>query len=198
MMFKSQFHPGIVDGSVTMTFRYWKRPQARPGSLQKINPIGHIEILAVVAISPSRVKAADARQSGFPDRKAMLEYLAPFESDDRILYRITFRFAGERRDQLPDQEPADDESELASIDRALDLRDKNSKAGAWTRDTLRLVGNKPGVSSKLLALELGRDQADLKQDMRKLKKLGLTISLETGYRLSPRGESYARARLNSR
>ena len=31
-----------------------------------------------------------------------------------------------------------------------------------------------------------------KLDVRKLKGLGLTISLGTGYRLSPRGEAYLR------
>jgi hypothetical protein len=31
-------------------------------------------------------------------------------------------------------------------------------------------------------------------NVRKLKALGLTISLEVGYRLSPRGQAYLRAR----
>jgi hypothetical protein len=31
-------------------------------------------------------------------------------------------------------------------------------------------------------------------DVRKLKNLGLTLSLEKGYRLSPRGEAYLRLR----
>ena len=38
-----------------------------------------------------------------------------------------------------------------------------------------------------LAAELGRETQKFKADVRKLKSLGLTISLEVGYELSPRG-----------
>jgi Mn-dependent DtxR family transcriptional regulator len=38
-----------------------------------------------------------------------------------------------------------------------------------------------------LAAMLERDRASFKTDVRKLKSLGLTESLEIGYRLSPRG-----------
>jgi len=41
----------------------------------------------------------------------------------------------------------------------------------------------------------GRPTQPFKTDVRKLKNLGLTISLPVGYRLSPRGEAYVR-RLN--
>jgi hypothetical protein len=44
-----------------------------------------------------------------------------------------------------------------------------------------------------LAVELGREREPFKIDVRKLKNLGLTTSLEVGYRLSPRGEAYWRA-----
>jgi biotin operon repressor len=43
--------------------------------------------------------------------------------------------------------------------------------------------------SSTLAEQLGRDRAELKVDIRKLKRLGLTISLERGYRISPRGQA---------
>ncbi len=36
----------------------------------------------------------------------------------------------------------------------------------------------------------GRERLDFKVDVRKLKDLGLTISLGVGYRLSPRGAAY--------
>jgi len=43
------------------------------------------------------------------------------------------------------------------------------------------------VSSALLAPALDWERADFKQHVRRLKALGLTISLEVGYRISPRG-----------
>jgi hypothetical protein len=40
-----------------------------------------------------------------------------------------------------------------------------------------------------LARALGAEKMRFKQDVRKLKELGLTESLEVGYRLSPRGQA---------
>ena len=40
-----------------------------------------------------------------------------------------------------------------------------------------------------LAAQVGRETADFKKDVRKLKELGLTESLDIGYRLSPRGQA---------
>jgi hypothetical protein len=37
---------------------------------------------------------------------------------------------------------------------------------------------------------VGRERPAFKTDVRKLKRLGLTISLDVGYRLSPRGEAF--------
>lgn len=41
-----------------------------------------------------------------------------------------------------------------------------------------------------LALELGLETLAFERDVRKLKELGLTESLEIGYRLSPRGRAF--------
>ena len=43
-----------------------------------------------------------------------------------------------------------------------------------------------------LAASVGRETQPFKLDVRKLKGLGLTLSLEVGYRLSPRGEAFLR------
>lgn len=41
-----------------------------------------------------------------------------------------------------------------------------------------------------LAAGLGRETPPFKRDVRRLKELGLTRSLEVGYELSPRGRAY--------
>jgi hypothetical protein len=56
--------------------------------------------------------------------------------------------------------------------------------------TLSLIAARPGVVSTVLAEALGRDRPSFKVDVRKLKRLGLTESLEIGYRLSPRGQAF--------
>jgi hypothetical protein len=45
------------------------------------------------------------------------------------------------------------------------------------------------VRAEDLAHSVGREKQPFKLDVRKLKELGLTESLEIGYRLSPRGEA---------
>ncbi|WP_218577411.1 hypothetical protein [Phytohabitans rumicis] len=53
-----------------------------------------------------------------------------------------------------------------------------------------MIADHPGVRAADLAASLGRDTPTFKADVRKLKALGLTESLEVGYRLSPRGHTY--------
>jgi hypothetical protein len=55
---------------------------------------------------------------------------------------------------------------------------------------LRLIEENPGVVARLLAPETGMPLPDFKLNVRKLKALGLTISLERGYELSELGQSY--------
>jgi hypothetical protein len=83
--------------------------------------------------------------------------------------------------------------DVADIDRRLDRLDARSPHGAWTRATLDVITKCPATRAADLAASLGRDTASFKLDVRKLKNLGLTLSLDVGYRLSPRGEAYLRA-----
>ncbi|CAN5758193.1 hypothetical protein BH20ACT23_BH20ACT23_17740 [soil metagenome] len=50
-----------------------------------------------------------------------------------------------------------------------------------------MIRDNPAVRAADLAVTLGRETQPFKRDVRKLKELGLTESLEVGYRLSPRG-----------
>jgi DNA-binding IclR family transcriptional regulator len=54
---------------------------------------------------------------------------------------------------------------------------------------LHLIAELPGTDSTELAARAGIDRLKFKQRVRRLKSLGLTESLEVGYRLSPRGEA---------
>jgi len=81
----------------------------------------------------------------------------------------------------------------AELMKRLDRLDRASTHGAWTRATLRLIAEQPGIVSTRLAEQVGRERFAFKADVRKLKALGLTESLEIGYRLSPRGEAFLAA-----
>ena len=56
----------------------------------------------------------------------------------------------------------------------------------------------PKVAASKLAPELGRERKPFKADVRKLKKLGLTLSFEVGYEISPRGKVFLKKRKPTR
>lgn len=68
--------------------------------------------------------------------------------------------------------------------------DRRAAHGPWTRDVLQLIARKPRTRAPELAEALGREARAFKTDVRKLKNLGLTISRDIGYELSPRGRAY--------
>lgn len=83
-------------------------------------------------------------------------------------------------------------SELEKIDKRLDKLDAESKHGPWTRRTLELIAEQPGVVSTILARQMNIERYEYKAMIYKLKRLSLTYSLEVGYSISPRGRAYLR------
>jgi predicted transcriptional regulator len=69
----------------------------------------------------------------------------------------------------------------------LDRLDTASRYGPWTQRTLACIKSRPKERAGDLAEELDLPKDWLKVSIRKLKNLGLTISHEPGYELSPRG-----------
>jgi hypothetical protein len=188
VLFEQRFREGIVDGSVTVTFRRWKRRQVVAGNRYRTTA-GIIEVDAVDVVDVSAITAAEARRGGYPSRGAMV---ADLRGDaDLPLYRVRFHHVDEPdpRDVLASGGDLSD-ADMAEVDRRLERLDRASPSGPWTVATLEVIAANPEVRAGDLAASLGRERAPFKLDVRKLKNLGLTISLERGYRLSPRGEAY--------
>ncbi len=55
---------------------------------------------------------------------------------------------------------------------------------------LELIAKRPATLAEELAASRGEEKLPFKRRVRRLKELGLTESLEVGYRLSPRGRAY--------
>jgi hypothetical protein len=55
---------------------------------------------------------------------------------------------------------------------------------------LDVIKRRPATRAPDLAESFDRETQPFKTDVRKLKNLGLTLSLPVGYQLSPRGEAY--------
>ena len=188
MLFAQWAWEGIADGSITVTFRRWKRPQAIAGNVYR-TPGGRIEALAVDVVTEADITDEDARASGHESADAVIAAL--HGSADSPIYRIWFRLAAgpDPRAELAVDDLLDDAAR-AELDRRLDRLDLASRHGPWTRRTLVLIREMPEVRAGDLADVLGRERLDFKVDVRKLKGLGLTLSFPVGYRLSPRGEAY--------
>src|SRR6185436_15905481 len=95
----------------------------------------------------------------------------------------------------PDERPelaADDRLSAADVD-AIAARLRRWDAAAetpWTRKYLEMIGANEAVRAPDLAARVGLDVPRFKRRIRQLKGLGLTISLDVGYRLSPRGKAF--------
>jgi hypothetical protein len=183
MLFTAEQVEGIRNGQITVTFRRWKRPQAKAGRFQR-TAAGMIKIDSVDIVSPLEVPAEDAIRAGFRSRQELLDWLSGEDS----AYRVAFHREGtDERATL--QQALPNAEELADIERRLSRMDNNSPRGPWTLETLDLIGRHPGIRSGDLAVQIGVEKHLFKTDVRRLKQLGLTISLEVGYRLSPRGRA---------
>jgi hypothetical protein len=190
MLFSKQFWDPIRAGEVTLTFRRWKRPQVVADRVYR-SPAGRLHVTAVDIVAPEAISDEEARRAGH-DSAADLRALLRGDQTDPV-YRVEFRYLDEPdpRDLLA----ADDrlcEEDIAEIDTRLARLDRAGRHGPWTRSYLELIDQHPGVRAPDLAELVGREIQPFKTDVRKLKNLGLTISLRIGYRLSPRGAAYLR------
>ena len=187
MLFEQRFWEPIVSGEVTVTFRRWKRRQVVAGHRYR-TPRGMIEVTDVDVVTEEAITPRDAQAGGYPSVSALVADLRG--TPDLPLYRIRFRAAGPdpRAALAASQELSD--ADRADLDERLARLDAASSHGPWTAETLRLIGERPAVRAGDLADAVGRDRLPFKADVRKLKNLGLTVSLDVGYRLRPRGEAY--------
>lgn len=190
MLFTADAWPGLADGSITLTFRTWTRPQARTGGRYRVAGM-LLEAVDVRQVPAGDVSDDEARRAGAPDAASLLARMG-VDDGGQLVWRVELRHLGDD-DRV--QRRADTDLDAAAID---DLRARldrlDRRAGVpWTRTTLRLIERYPGIVSTALARHAGKERQVFKTDVRKLKELGLTESLEVGYRLSPRGEAVLRA-----
>ena len=187
MLIKQVVLDQIIDGQINLIFRKWRRATVKQGG-QLRTAVGMLNIVAIDQITKSAITVNDAARAGFDSRSELLR-----ELDTRAegqIYRIEVEYGGpDPRVTL--RENADlSGADIADITVRLERLDKVSKRGAWTTTFLHLLDENPQVRAPDLAEGLGLDKATFKNNVRKLKELGLTISFSPGYELSPRGKAY--------
>jgi biotin operon repressor len=192
VQFEPRLRNGLHDGSITVAFRRWRRAQVVAGRQYRTG-LGMVAVESIEVITPDKITRALARDAGFPDAD---EAHADLRGDPELpLYCIRFRAldGADPRDELA-ATAALSESESAAIAARLARMDTASKRGPWTAEVLALIAAHPAVSSAVLAENIGWERRDFKLHVRRLKALGLTISLDVGYRISPRGAAYLASR----
>ncbi len=184
MLIKSAQLEGIATGSVSVAFRRWRRPTVKAGGTLR-TAIGVLAIDAVEAIDRARLSNEDARAAGYASLAALVAELDA--RDEGQIFRISLRLAGPDP-RLTLREQGDVTAmELSRLREQLTRWDVRSAHGPWTLAVLRAVRAHEGLRAADLAARLVLPRDWLKIHVRKLKELGLTESLDVGYRISPRG-----------
>ena len=184
MLFRRETLDGILRGDVTLAFRRWKRPTVKAGGRVR-TAAGVVRIGAIEPIDAAGLSEEDARASGFVSLAALQKMLGP--EDSNPVYRI--ELAGIEADERVAKRAAAELSEAEWHDIEARFARWEKSAPGYFPAILRLIGERPAVSAATLAAALDVEKLKFKQDVRKLKELGLTESLDVGYRLSPRGEA---------
>jgi hypothetical protein len=181
MLFRHDILQGIAEGRVTLAFRRWRRSPPADGSSLR-SPVGVIRLDRVTVVDEGDITPEDVRRTGMS-----IEELRASIAGEGTLLRIELRLAGDDprialRERLPDR------AELEDVIARLNRIDAAS-ATPWTARYLQLIADQPGIVSRVLAPQVNADLPAFKRRVRQLKELGLTESLEVGYRLSPRGRA---------
>jgi hypothetical protein len=189
MLLKYSTLVAIANGTVDTAFRRWQSPRVRPGSTIRTG----LGVIAVTSVEPTSLEAITehtARQAGYETRAALLEELARHTGGQ--LYRIGFRFDGEDPRHALRARDGFEPGEREKLEERLARLGARTADGPWAVPVLRLIEAHPSIRAAALAKEIGMDTPRFKACVRQLKNLGLTESLEVGYRLSPRGRALLR------
>lgn len=191
MLLEKRARDGIVAGSVTVLVRRWRRPQAVAGRVHR-TAAGLIAVDEVTVVDPAALTDADAAPAGYGSADELRADQHGAEGDPVYLLRVRPADGPDPRAVLASTDGLT-QAEVAEIDRRLERLDRAAPHGPWMMSVLAAIRDAPGRRAGDLAAAAGREMLPYKADVRKLKALGLTLSLPVGYQLSPRGVTYLRA-----
>ena len=189
MLFKYSFHQRIANGAITVTYRAWQRARVKLGNSYRLNADGVVAVDEVRETPLAQITDAAARASGFTSRDALLRQLSPAAdgAHPATVFEIRFHYLPDRRSPAADVSAGVAEDALRDLLGRLRNMDARSRAGPWTHATLALIDANPRGPASRLAPRLGLETEPFKNNVRKMKALGLTISHDTGYTLTSLG-----------
>ncbi len=187
MIFRLSDLEGIKTGKITLAFRKWKKPTVRKGS-QIRTEIAVVDISDISEISLTDITDRDAVSAGFDCAESLLKSLN--KVNEGTIYRIKVRYYSEDPRIALRAHTTLTEKDFQLLKKKLERLDSYDKAGPWTLTVLKTIRDHPKLRAADLAVKLNREKDELKINIRKLKNLGLTISHEVGYSISPLGEHF--------
>ena len=188
MLLRKNVLDGIEDGIIDLAFRRWTRPTVKTGGSLR-TAAGVLEIKKVEQVDIASITDEDAQRAGL-ELEELLSFLQQKTEGD--VYRVQFGAIGADPRVALREDDRISEEDLSDLVGRLERLDRASKRGPWTRQFLELLDQNPHVRAQDLADQVGLEKAVFKNDVRKLKSLGLTISHSPGYELSPRGKEFLR------
>ena len=177
MQFTTRNSDEIRAGKITVSFRNWRRPHAKVGGVYRLRPTGAVKITGLASARLGDVTEDDAARAGFQSADALIAFLGL--SRNAVVTRVEFALTDDAPKKIPSLTPDEVVKRLKATDRR--------SAAPWTGRILRLIEAHPATRAGDLAPVMGWDTPKFKSNVRKLKALGLTQSLEVGYRLTELG-----------
>lgn len=186
MLIKIKYLDRIKSGDLSILFRKWQKPRVKEGSLIQ-TAVGRIEIIDIHEVDMVDMNGSDLEGSLFGSVSDLLEEVGERPGK---LYKISVRYHSEDPRIALRNATLISPSEFEQIQAKLHRLDKYSKQGTWTMLVLSTIRDQPGLRAADLAALISKEKSWLKPNVRKLKNLGLTISLGVGYSISPRGNAF--------
>lgn len=184
MLIKQKELEGIRSGRITLAFRKWKKTSVRKGSVL-LTSIGVIRITDITETDFAKITEEEAQQAGYANVQALVTELD--KTINGVIYKI--QLSHEKSDGATLRQDAQiTVEELDELKDKLMKLDKFSNQGKWTVKVLQAIKENPQLPAAELAPKVNKEKEWLKTNVRKLKSLGLTISHEPGYTLTPLGE----------
>lgn len=187
MLFKGVHLQGIKSREITLAFRKWQKVSVKSGSLLHTS-VGLLEIGKIEAVNENDITDKEAVQAGFTEKKQLLKSFT--HNSTGTIFKISVRYhAEDPRIKLREQTGLL-EQQFEDLKARLERLDLYSKQGHWTEKILLTIKDNPNLHAIGIAKLTGFEKEWLKLNIRKLKNLGLTISHNVGYELSPLGNEY--------
>jgi hypothetical protein len=151
MLFKQAFLDGIQAGTITLAFRRWQRPTVKAGGTL-LTAVGQLSIVDVTPVTLSEITATDARRAGWDSLEALRKELrregrggrAGSGSGGEQIYRI--KLGALRADpRVALRAEGLDDKAADDLRARLDRLDARAADGPWTRRTLELIREHPGL-----------------------------------------------------